>query len=98
MARCRGKYWRPPCLTLAERADFLGRQGGKCGLCKEPLCLEDAQLDHSHRTNALRGLVHVRCNQRLRAYRDSPKAIRAEMAWLKLALAYLRNPPAKEIA
>jgi hypothetical protein len=93
----KGKYWRPPVLTPAQRAELFARQGECCVVCQEPMVLAAAQIEHSHRTNRLRSLAHKSCNQKLRGYRDSPKRIRQELAWLKLALAYLRRPPAKGV-
>jgi ribosomal protein L37E len=40
------------------------RQGGMCAFCGAPLDHSNrTHLDHNHRTNQKRGLVHAACNQ-----------------------------------
>lgn len=44
------------------REEQLIRQENKCGLCGEHLPLEEAVLDHDHKTGALRRVLHRNCN------------------------------------
>lgn len=44
------------------REQQLIQQNNKCGLCGEDLPLEEAVLDHDHKTGALRRVVHRNCN------------------------------------
>ena len=41
---------------------YLREQLGLCALCKEPVAVEDAVLDHCHRTGLLRSVLHRGCN------------------------------------
>jgi Recombination endonuclease VII len=97
------KYKRPPSLTSQQQRELRELQAGMCPLCGHPwtdapsMTPQAVEVEHSHRTGLLRGLVHRECNQFLRTYGDSPKAIREEIVRLRRALRYLRNPPAKSM-
>lgn len=49
----------------ATREQMLLNQGGKCALCKLPLPLNQAVLDHDHGTGIVRGVLHRGCNSLL---------------------------------
>ena len=44
-----------------QRQQMLALQNNCCGLCLEPI-LDDAVLDHDHRTGELRMVLHRGCN------------------------------------
>lgn len=46
----------------SHREQQLIKQDNRCGLCKEPLELSEAVLDHCHDTGALRMVLHRGCN------------------------------------
>lgn len=43
---------------------MLSEQTGCCALCQEPV-LDDAVLDHCHKTGLIRGVLHRGCNSLL---------------------------------
>jgi len=44
------------------RSKLLKRQGGKCGLCYEPVDRDQASLDHDHTTGQVRAVLHDYCD------------------------------------
>lgn len=44
------------------REELLKRQNNRCLLCEQSLTIEDAVLDHNHKTGAIRGTIHRNCN------------------------------------
>ena len=70
--------------------DFLGmleRQNGKCAICGRELVIinRETDVDHCHRTGAIRGLLCHPCNLGLgHVEKDEGK-------WLKSALAYIER-------
>lgn len=46
----------------AVREQLLKDQGGCCAMCKLPCSIEDAVLDHDHKTGYVRGTAHRACN------------------------------------
>lgn len=78
-------------LTRQEWEDLLVNQSGVCGLCKEPgvipgvgqpITSETFVVDHNHKTDVVRGIIHSRCNIGIGYLRD-------DLATLKLAVCYL---------
>lgn len=43
------------------REKLLKHQGGCCLLCQQPI-IDDAVLDHCHKTGVIRGVLHRGCN------------------------------------
>ena len=43
------------------REKLLQEQGGCCSLCQQPV-VDDAVLDHDHKTGLIRGVLHRGCN------------------------------------
>lgn len=72
--------------------ELFKKQGGRCGVCKEQLLLEDYAkpkgwvIDHDHETTHVRGFLCKSCNLMLGAARDNEFRLSA-------AIEYLRNPP-----
>ena len=44
------------------REQELKKQNGLCLLCREPLDIKEAVLDHCHTTGYIRGILHRGCN------------------------------------
>ncbi len=47
--------------VATHRQSLLAQQGGCCALCLEPI-LDDAVLDHDHKTGLIRAVLHRGCN------------------------------------
>jgi hypothetical protein len=77
-------------LEPGEYDALLKLQGGRCAICR---CRPEAQrlaVDHDHQTNAVRGLLCVRCNH------DLLGAAHDRLDILRAAVAYLEHSPARE--
>lgn len=48
-----------------SRIDRLATQGGKCGLCNQPVKDDEATYDHDHKTGHCRAILHRGCNAML---------------------------------
>ncbi len=68
-------------VTDSEYAAMLDRQGGGCAICGTTPKTRRLNVDHDHRTGAVRGLLCHRCNRAL------PNWMGAD--WLVNAYAYL---------
>lgn len=77
-------------VTDAEYAAMLARQGGGCAICGTTPKTRRLNVDHDHRTGAVRGLLCHRCNRAL------PNWIGVK--WLVLAAIYLEPRFRWEIA
>lgn len=74
-------------LLEGEYEALFEAQGGVCAICGQPRKYR-LNVDHCHKTGAVRGLLCRLCNGRLlTAARDNP-------ATLRRGAAYLENPPA----
>lgn len=69
-------------LTPADYEALLERQGGCCAICGKPPTGRALDVDHCHRTGAIRGLLHSQCNLTLGRHEDDP-------TWFKRAAVYL---------
>lgn len=71
---------------------MLQHQGGVCAICNlPPRGKLPLNVDHDHKTGAVRGLLCWTCNHRLLpAAKDSPQRLSA-------AADYLEYPPAEEV-
>lgn len=85
-------------ITLEEYDLLLAHQGGGCAICQGTR-RTNLDVDHDHKVEkasgntrgSVRGLLCRRCNRRLLpACLDDPEILRR-------AIAYLENPPAKEV-
>lgn len=78
------------------RRMLLEHQGGKCAVCKSPLLLADAHLDHDHRCcpgtirtecllemRCVRGMLCQGCNFGLGWFRDNPEALQRGADYLR---------------
>ncbi len=72
------QYRRLYGIDLEEYGDLLEHQGGSCAVCgAEPLPHRKLDIDHDHRTGAVRGLLCLHCNLALGHLRESPALARA---------------------
>lgn len=69
-------------ITKEQFDELLYRQGHACGLCKEPLHIKDTYVDHCHKTNVVRGILCVRCNNQLSPI-ERPGFLEAALAYLE---------------
>lgn len=74
-------------LSADEYAELLKLQGGRCAICRNRPKTKRLAVDHSHKTNEVRGLLCSRCNHDLMG-----------SAWDSINLAaalwhYLNTPP-----
>ena len=65
-------------LTRAEIDALLAFQGGKCAICQSdsPGTKSGWNLDHCHKTNAVRFILCAHCNRGLGAFKDDPRLMR----------------------
>ncbi len=72
------KFKRLYKLTLAERDTMIAAQGKRCLCCKTPfglLKLARPNVDHSHSTGRIRGILCGKCNMLLGHADDSPETL-----------------------
>jgi hypothetical protein len=69
-------------LELAAYEARLAAQGGVCAICGRPPKTRRLDVDHEHKTGAVRGLLCHRCNRNLPTW--------VTLEWLKAATEYLR--------
>jgi hypothetical protein len=71
-------------ITLADYADMLESQGGKCAICGRPAPADRTlDVDHDHKTNEVRGLLCTSCNRMLGHSGDSADRLEAGAAYLR---------------
>lgn len=86
-------------LTPEKYALLLAAQGGKCAICHRKPISKRLACDHDHKCcpgpvscgECVRGLLCRNCN------RNVLGGLREDIDALKRAIAYLENPPAKEV-
>lgn len=71
-------------LTVEQYEDMLAAQGGVCAICRKPPN-EGKRLavDHCHKTNKVRGLLHGNCNRGVGLLGDDPVLLRAAAEYLE---------------
>lgn len=72
-------------LPAAEYDQLLTKQNGVCAICGRPPKTRRLDIDHDHKTGAIRGLLCVRCNRALPSW--------ITRAWLWNAALYLDDEP-----
>ena len=63
-------------LTAKEYARLLANQGGVCAICGERPAKYRLNVDHNHKTGAVRALICHSCNRGIGYLRDSPEVLR----------------------
>lgn len=73
------------------REELRAKQGGRCALCKMPVAVGEAVLDHDHSTGIVRGTLHRGCNSLLGKIENNYKryGVRHLGAFCAGVLAYL---------
>ena len=66
-----------------EYEALLASQGGVCVICGLPPRSRRLDVDHDHRTGAIRGLLTHRCNQGLQMFNDDPERLRRAADYLE---------------
>lgn len=61
---------------------MLKRQKGNCPVCGKSLG-QRFDIDHCHKTNQVRGLLHHKCNVGLGYLKDSPAVLRRAIRYLE---------------
>jgi hypothetical protein len=64
-------------ITLDDAREIWERQGRRCWLCERPLSFEEANIDHDHERDKVRGLVHGACNAIAGLAQDDPSMLAA---------------------
>ena len=78
-------------ITIAQRDELLAKQGNKCACCGSVFREhEKKNVDHSHFTGKIRGVVCTHCNQAIGHVHDSIERC-------LLAAVYLRNTESIEV-
>jgi hypothetical protein len=78
-------------LAPAEYLVLLGKQDGRCGICRNKPRTRRLAVDHDHKTGMIRGLLCSRCNNRLLG------AANDSIERLQHAIDYLTSPPGLEL-
>ena len=69
-------------ITLADYGRMLKAQKGGCAICGNKPKKRSLDVDHSHKTGRVRGLLCHRCNRGLGYYYDRPERFRAAARYL----------------
>jgi hypothetical protein len=71
-------------ITPEEFSTLLARQGGACAICRspDPRGTKTMQVDHDHKTGAIRGLLCHPCNTALGMFGDNAETLRAAVEYL----------------
>ena len=75
-------------ITVKEYDRLLEEQDHKCAICDGEM--DEGKrfaVDHDHKTGAIRGIVHVRCNTAIALFKDSPEICRRAAEYLEKSLA-----------
>lgn len=70
-------------ITLGKKLDLYVMQSGRCAICKQAIALDEIVVDHSHKTDKVRGLLCDRCNIGIGCLKDSPEILRNAIKYLK---------------
>jgi Recombination endonuclease VII len=73
-------------ITVPARDSLLKGQKGKCAICKERISFEagTANVDHSHKTGVVRGVLCSLCNQGIGLLKEKLKNFHNAIKYLKL--------------
>jgi hypothetical protein len=74
-------------ITLEEFKALLEKQQNKCALCGRPLDLSSPRrpiVDHDHKTEKVRGILHNRCNVLIGMAEENPTILEAAIRYLSL--------------
>jgi Recombination endonuclease VII len=75
-----------PHVSKAQREALRDAAGGRCEICDTPFTTmwnNRENVDHCHKTGAIRGLLCRSCNQAIGLLKDDPRLLRAAIRYLK---------------
>jgi hypothetical protein len=71
-------------ITLEQRNQMIAAQGNVCALCEQPFPSSvETCVDHCHKTNKVRSILCMQCNQALGKLKDDPALCRKAGAYLE---------------
>lgn len=71
-------------LTLEQYKELLAKTDGCCSICGDrPKSSKNLHIDHDHKTSVVRGLLCMKCNVGLRAFREDPELMLKAMWYLR---------------
>lgn len=70
-------------LSINEYNKLLEKQGGGCAICGQVSGRRNLDVDHSHTTGKVRGVLCENCNKALGLYRDSVELLEKAIKYLK---------------
>ena len=90
----RNRLWREYGLLVTDYERMMTEQSGQCKICRMPAeenvkrnkgkrTLPGLDVDHSHSTGKVRGLLCFKCNMGLAAFRDRPELLSAAIEYLE---------------
>lgn len=59
-------------ISVEDKENLLKKQNNVCAICKKP---GELVVDHNHKSNKVRGLLHKNCNSAIGLLQDSPEII-----------------------
>lgn len=68
-------------ITIEQYDAMLVKQNDLCSICKKPGILV---VDHNHKTNKFRGLLHRNCNSALGLLQDDPMIVLEAASYLAM--------------
>jgi len=70
-------------LTPEQFGEMLASQGNACAICRTAFSDDNnPDIDHCHKTGAVRGLLCHPCNMGLGGFKDDPALLSAAAQWL----------------
>ena len=71
-------------ITLADYDRMLKTQAGGCAICgRKPSKTRRLDVDHSHKTGIVRGILCHKCNRGLAWFGDNPSTLRSAAHYLE---------------
>ena len=70
-------------ITRQDYNNLYEKQLGLCSLCHKPFGDSIPHIDHCHKTNKVRGLLHRSCNLLLGHAKDDPQTLQLGIEYLK---------------
>lgn len=70
-------------LSQKQYEELYLKQLGLCAICHDPFGDKTPYVDHDHKTNKVRGLVHHKCNLGLGHFDDDPKKLQYALWYLE---------------
>jgi len=71
-------------ITAEQYENLFQQQNGQCAICKKELTHRRLDVDHTHTTNTVRGLLCRACNIMIGLAKDRPEVLRAAADYLEV--------------